>query len=234
MSAWARTTTAPAIAENRRRAVAAVAPGRKLVTLHQVHSANALVATEPWPDEARPHADAVVTDRPGLVLGILTADCAPVLLAEPTPESSAPPMRLEGRAWRRDRVRHGRDGIARRRPRPHRRGNRPGHRPQSYEVDEGLARRFAEADPDNDRFFSPGREAITSSISKAIVAPASPRPASTGRGARPRHLFRRRPLLQLPPRHPSRRARLWAPDRADRAARVKALHHAQPLILSRD
>src|SRR5688572_14668312 len=71
-----------AIAENRRRAVAAVAPGRRLVTLHQVHSATALVATEPWPDDARPHADAVVTDRPGLALGILTADCAPVLIAD--------------------------------------------------------------------------------------------------------------------------------------------------------
>ena len=71
-----------AIAENRRRAVAAVAPGRRLVTLHQVHSPTALVATEPWPDEARPHADAIVTDRPGLALGILTADCAPVLLAD--------------------------------------------------------------------------------------------------------------------------------------------------------
>src|SRR3546814_7471483 len=37
----------------------------------------------PWPDDARPQADAVVTDRPGLLLGILTADCAPVLFADP-------------------------------------------------------------------------------------------------------------------------------------------------------
>ena len=37
---------------------------------------------QPWPIDARPHADAVVTDRPGLLLGILTADCAPVLLAD--------------------------------------------------------------------------------------------------------------------------------------------------------
>ncbi|MGZ8283759.1 MAG: laccase domain-containing protein, partial [Allosphingosinicella sp.] len=71
-----------AIAENRRRAVAAVAPAARLVTVHQVHSPTAVTATEPWPDEARPRADAVVTDRPGLALGILTADCAPVLLAD--------------------------------------------------------------------------------------------------------------------------------------------------------
>ena len=37
---------------------------------------------ELWPDDARPHADALVTDRPGLALGILTADCAPILLAD--------------------------------------------------------------------------------------------------------------------------------------------------------
>src|SRR3546814_4043378 len=63
-----------AIAENRRRAVEAVAPGARLVTLHQVHSAKALTVTPPWPDDARPQADAGVTDRPGLLLGILTAD----------------------------------------------------------------------------------------------------------------------------------------------------------------
>jgi len=38
--------------------------------------------TEPWPDTVRPRADALVTDRPGLLLAIVTADCAPVLLAD--------------------------------------------------------------------------------------------------------------------------------------------------------
>ena len=70
-----------AVAENRRLATEAVAPGAKLVTLYQVHGATA-VAAEPWPDDARPQADALVTDRPGLALGILTADCAPILLAD--------------------------------------------------------------------------------------------------------------------------------------------------------
>lgn len=71
-----------AVEENRRRAVDAVLPGAKLATVYQVHSADAVVAREPWPFDRRPHADAIVTDRPGLVLGIVTADCAPVLLAD--------------------------------------------------------------------------------------------------------------------------------------------------------
>ncbi len=64
-------------------AVAAVLPEAQLVTVHQIHSADCVTATEPWPDAQRPHADALVTDRPGLLLGIVTADCAPVLLADP-------------------------------------------------------------------------------------------------------------------------------------------------------
>ena len=71
-----------AIRTNRRLAVAAVAPGAELVTLYQVHSATALTATAAWPDDARPSGDALVTDRPGLALGILTADCTPVLFAD--------------------------------------------------------------------------------------------------------------------------------------------------------
>ncbi|VWX53804.1 peptidoglycan editing factor PgeF [Novosphingobium sp. 9U] len=71
------------VAENRRRAVAAVAPGAQLATAYQVHSAQCVAVTEPWPDDERPHADALVTDRPGVALGILTADCAPVLFADP-------------------------------------------------------------------------------------------------------------------------------------------------------
>src|SRR5690606_10496265 len=74
---------AQAVAENRRIAVEAVLPDAALVTLYQVHSAD-VVTVAAAPDEAagRPHADALVTDRPGLLLGILTADCVPVLLAD--------------------------------------------------------------------------------------------------------------------------------------------------------
>ena len=71
-----------AIAENRRRAAQAIAPDTRLVGLYQIHSARCVTVTEPWDDADRPHADALVTDRPGLLLGVLTADCAPVLFAD--------------------------------------------------------------------------------------------------------------------------------------------------------
>ena len=70
------------VAENRRRAVQAVLPGGRLATVHQIHSPDCVIVSEPWPDADRPRADALVTDRPGLVLGIVTADCAPVLFAD--------------------------------------------------------------------------------------------------------------------------------------------------------
>ncbi|MCB2050393.1 MAG: peptidoglycan editing factor PgeF [Novosphingobium sp.] len=71
-----------AVIENRRRAVEAVMPGARLVTVYQVHSSDAVIVAEPWDEHDRPRADAIVTDRPGLLLGIVTADCAPVLLAD--------------------------------------------------------------------------------------------------------------------------------------------------------
>ena len=73
---------AESVAENRRRAVAAVLPGAALATVYQVHSADAVTVVRPWPQGERPHADALATDRPGLLLGVVTADCAPVLLAD--------------------------------------------------------------------------------------------------------------------------------------------------------
>lgn len=69
------------IAENRRRAVDAVMPGAVIVSPYQVHGTTVLEAGG-WSDEERPHADALVTDRPGVLLGILTADCAPLLFAD--------------------------------------------------------------------------------------------------------------------------------------------------------
>lgn len=53
-----------------------------LVTVHQTHSADVAVVETPWPHADAPRADALVTDRPGIALGILTADCAPVLFAD--------------------------------------------------------------------------------------------------------------------------------------------------------
>lgn len=72
------------VAENRSRAVRRLGFGAApLVTAAQVHSARAVIVERPWPAGAPPEADALVTRTPGLVLGVLTADCAPVLLAEP-------------------------------------------------------------------------------------------------------------------------------------------------------
>jgi len=70
------------VAENRRRAAAWFdLPAEALNTCYQVHSAIAVRALEPWGD-ARPEADGVVADRPGLICGALSADCAPVLFAD--------------------------------------------------------------------------------------------------------------------------------------------------------
>ena len=53
-----------------------------LTTAYQIHSAHVAFVEEPWPLNERPKVDALVTDRPGVALGIMTADCAPVLFAD--------------------------------------------------------------------------------------------------------------------------------------------------------
>jgi len=72
------------VAENRRRALAALGlePDR-LVTGYQVHGDAVALVERPWRHEDRPRADGLVTRARGIALGILTADCAPVLLADP-------------------------------------------------------------------------------------------------------------------------------------------------------
>ncbi len=71
------------VAENRARVARAVgvAPG-DLLGLLQVHGAEVVPVTAPWGVGAGPRADAMVTARPGLALGVITADCAPVLFAD--------------------------------------------------------------------------------------------------------------------------------------------------------
>ena len=67
------------VAENRRRIANHLgAAPENLLSLYQIHSSNALFAGQPW-GANRPEADAMVTTVPGLALGILTADCTPVL-----------------------------------------------------------------------------------------------------------------------------------------------------------
>jgi len=73
----------PAVVEaNRRLAADAILPGAPLASVYQIHSPTAVIVTEAAPHAQRPQADALVTDRPGLLLGIVTADCAPILLAD--------------------------------------------------------------------------------------------------------------------------------------------------------
>ncbi len=71
-----------AVLENRRRAAAAIGV-ETLVGVTQVHGADVAVVEQPWAVGAGPRADAMVTRLPGVGLGIITADCAPVLFAGP-------------------------------------------------------------------------------------------------------------------------------------------------------
>jgi YfiH family protein len=146
------------IAENRRRDVReAVLPGARLVGLYQVHSADAVTVIEPFDDAIRPHADALVTNRPGLALGILTADCAPVLFADREAGvvgaahagwkgalggvTDSTILAMEAIGAHRDRI------VA---------AVGPCIARASYEVDEAFIRRFCESDPENERFFADG------------------------------------------------------------------------------
>jgi YfiH family protein len=71
------------VSENRRRVAEWLGvPTEKLATLHQVHSAETVLANDAQFSQ-RPKADAVVTDRPGIAIGILTADCGPILFCDP-------------------------------------------------------------------------------------------------------------------------------------------------------
>lgn len=73
-----------AVAENRRRVAHAVGvDGDSLLTAYQVHSADVIAVERPWAADERPKVDGMVTRTPGIALGVLAADCAPVLFADP-------------------------------------------------------------------------------------------------------------------------------------------------------
>lgn len=149
---------AHAIAENRRRVADAVLPGAPLVGVYQVHGRDCALVDAPWDEAHRPHADALVTDRPGVLLGILTADCAPVLLADAdagvvgavhagwkgalagvTDAAVAAMVQLGAESARITAAIGPCIGAA------------------SYEVDTAFVDRFVAADPANDHFFRAGR-----------------------------------------------------------------------------
>jgi len=73
---------AAAVRENRSR-VAAHLQAASLLTAHQIHSPTAVLVTKPWPHAERPRADALVTTARGIAVGVLAADCTPVLFADP-------------------------------------------------------------------------------------------------------------------------------------------------------
>ena len=72
------------VAENRARMAQALGvDAARLITAYQIHSPHVVVADEPWSVETRPRADAIVTRTPGLAIGVSTADCGPLLFADP-------------------------------------------------------------------------------------------------------------------------------------------------------
>jgi len=160
-----------AIAENRRRAAEAVLPGAALVTLYQVHSADAVTVLEPFEERLRPHADALVTNRPGLALGVLTADCAPVLLAD----REAGVVGAAHAGWKgaiggvTDSAIAAMEALGAERSR-NVAAVGPCNARASYQVEARFFQRFAEADPENERFFADGRPAHFQFDLEAYVA----------------------------------------------------------------
>lgn len=71
-----------AVVTNRRLAADAIEAGAPLASVYQIHSPTAVIVDCVMADDERPHADALVTNRAGLLLAVVTADCAPVLMAD--------------------------------------------------------------------------------------------------------------------------------------------------------
>jgi len=147
--------TSAAVDRNRARIAAHLGIGQ-LVTVHQVHGDRAEVVRAAWPG-ARPRADAMVTDQPGLALAILTADCAPVLLADREARvvgaahagwNGALTGVLEATVAAMTRLGAERDRIAA--------VIGPAISQRAYEVGPEYVERFLDADPDHARFFAGG------------------------------------------------------------------------------
>ena len=146
------------IIENRRRAKEGVLPGSELITVYQVHSAEVVTVTGPQSPGDRPQADAMVTDQPNLLLGILTADCVPVLFHDPV----ANVIGAAHAGWKgaiagvTDNVVTAMEALG-----AHREhiacAIGPCIAQASYEVDAGFRSQFLDADAANDRFFAAGK-----------------------------------------------------------------------------
>ena len=145
------------VMENRARVTAALGVAAdRLATPYQVHGAAAAIVETAWAPGRGPKADAVVTDRPGVALGIGTADCGPILLADPA-------ARVIGAAhagWRGALAGVAEAAIAAMESIGARRRRivavlGPSISQANYEVGPELTARFTEADPANARYFVP-------------------------------------------------------------------------------
>jgi YfiH family protein len=148
------------VAENRRRAAASFGlETHALSTCYQTHSAAPVIADQAWGDW-RPQGDAVVTRVPGVLCGALAADCAPVLLVDPTARVAA----AAHAGWRGaiggilERTIEAMERLGARR------ANLavavgPTIGPKSYEVGLEFLARFEADHPANARFFAPGETA---------------------------------------------------------------------------
>ena len=146
-----------AVAQNRARAAAHFGqPVERLLACYQVHSAKAVIAEAPWGD-ARHEVDGVATATPGLVCGALSADCAPILFADP----AARVVASAHAGWR------GALGgiVAATVARMEELGALPARVTAvvgpcigqgSYEVGEDFVQAFRDQAPEAERFFSPG------------------------------------------------------------------------------
>lgn len=147
-----------AIVENRARAVEAVLPKAVLARVYQIHSPDVIAVTEGKNQDDPPKGDAMVTNRPGILLGIVTADCVPVLFAD----SQTGIVGAAHAGWQgaiggvTDRTIAAMEELG---------ANRshiicaigPCIAQRSYEVDEGFFRRFVEDAPANEHFFADGK-----------------------------------------------------------------------------
>ncbi len=143
------------VVENRARAARALgARPEDLVTAYQAHTATVVTVDAPWSPENAPEADGLATARPGVALGVLAADCAPVLFEDPA-------ARVIGAChagWRGalggvlEATLDAMTALGARRARIVAAVG-PSIGPKAYEVGPEYRARFVDAAPSNDRFF---------------------------------------------------------------------------------
>ncbi len=131
-----------------------------IVTVYQVHSNKVVTVNEPWTRDKSPQADALITDKRGIGLGILTADCAPILFAS----KNAKVVAAAHAGWK-----GALTGIAEETVRNFSHyGVAPGDviaaigpciGPQSYEVKDDFKKPFLDQDAENGQFFQAGARA---------------------------------------------------------------------------